>query len=307
MPVAAAHTTVELVAEHVTLAGVDSRTIRTDGSADRPAFLLLHGFSDSADGWRRLQRRLGAAGYRTVAVDQPAHGVAGAIDPDRPAAEQFVEFAAAAARHVDGGRPVIVVGNSLGGAHALLLAQHHPELVLGVVAISPASFDHPDWFGVLDRLDGGRFARAGADRPRFVPPPALRRLMAGPAMRAVAFGRPWRAPSGFLDQWRRHWRDPERRSALIELVPRVNEEYIKVDPIDLDAIRRPVLALWGTNDRLVRISSRRRLERGLADLEFVPLPGVGHMPQLETPGRTTKHVVAFAERLAAASDPPPDD
>ena len=59
----------------------------------------------------------------------------------------------------------------------------------------------------------------------------------------------------------------------------------------------PVLALWGTRDRLTLISSRERFEQDCADLEFIPLPGVGHMAQVEVPGRTTKHLLAFAERV----------
>lgn len=60
----------------------------------------------------------------------------------------------------------------------------------------------------------------------------------------------------------------------------------------------PVLALWGTRDRLTLISSRHRFEDEVADLEFVALPGVGHLAQVEVPGRTTKHLLGFAQRVA---------
>lgn len=290
---------------HTTLAGVPTRLIRTEGDRDLPALLLLHGFSDSADGWRRLQRRLADAGCDTVAVDQPSHGQAGELDPDRDVIPQFVEFAASAAEVADRGRGVIVVGNSLGGAHALLLAQHHPDLVRGVVAISPASFDHPWWFRILDE-DAGAAQRV-RDRARKASTRRagpVRRAIADTAIRAVAFGRPWLAPQGFVHTMRQQFGDAEQLEALRDLASRVPGEYFHTDPIDLPSIPHPVLALWGTLDRLVLVSSRATLEAGLADLEFVALPGVGHMPQLEVPGRTTKHVLDFAERVGSAAPAP---
>ena len=50
---------------------------------DRVSFLFLHGFSDSADCWQRVQRRLAEAGHGSLAVDQPSHGQAGALDVAR--------------------------------------------------------------------------------------------------------------------------------------------------------------------------------------------------------------------------------
>lgn len=282
-----------LRADQVTIGGVPTRAIRAAGDPGKVRFLFLHGFSDSADCWQRVQKRLAAAGHGSLAVDQPSHGQADPLRPDLPVVEQFLVFAAAAARAADDGRPIIVVGNSLGGAHALLLGQHHPELVHGVGAISPAAFDHPGWFRVLD----SRFNVA----PDGVVPAVMRRALAGPAMRAVGFGMPHRVPAGFVRTWAQSWHDPARRRALHDLATRVPEEYFHADPVDLCAIDVPVLALWGTRDRLTLISSRERFEQDCADLEFVALPGVGHMAQVEVPGRTTKHLLAFADRVTGGA------
>ena len=293
------------------IGGVATRVVTTNGRPDLPAFLFLHGFSDSATGWRRLQRRLADAGHTTLAVDQPGHGHADLVRPGEAVIPQFVDFAAAAARVTDEGRPVIVVGNSLGGAHALLLGQHHPTLVQGVVAISPASFDHPRWFEVLDDDSrAGKAIRRRCDQletrssgSRANPAQRLvRRSIADTAIRNVAFGAPWRAPRGFVADMRSQFRDPVRREAFRDLAFRVRAEYLDETPIDLGAITVPVQAIWGTRDRLVKISSRATLEAGLADLDFVALPNMGHMPQLEAPGRTAKHIRRFARRISEAHE-----
>jgi len=283
----------QLLRRHqVTIGGVPTSAVRADGLPGRVKFLFLHGFSDSADCWQRVQRRLAEAGHGSLAVDPPSPGHADPLHPDLPVVEQFLAFAAAAARFTDDGEPVVVVGNSLGGAHALLLGQHHPELVHGVAAISPASFDHPGWFRVLD---SDRFRR-----PNETVASLVSRALARPAMRTVVFGLPHRAPAGFLRQWSSHWSDPQRRQALRELATKVPAEYLHEDLVDLTALDVPVLALWGTRDRLTLISSRRRFEAEVADLEFVALPGVGHLAQVEVPGRTTKHLLRFAARVTDA-------
>jgi pimeloyl-ACP methyl ester carboxylesterase len=279
--------------DQVTIGGVPTRAVRADGDPGQVRFLFLHGFSDSADCWQRVQKRLAAAGHGSLAVDQPSHGFADPLDTELPVIEQFLSFAAAAARATDDGRPVVVVGNSLGGAHALLLGQHHPDLVHGVAAISPAAFDHPGWFRVLD----SRFQV----QPGAIVPSMLSRALAGPAMRAVGFGMPHRVPNGFVRTWARGWSDPTRRRALHDLASRVPAEYFHADPIDLCQVEVPVLALWGTRDRLTLISSRARFEQDCADLEFVAFPGVGHMAQVEVPGRTTKHLLTFAARVTGAA------
>jgi pimeloyl-ACP methyl ester carboxylesterase len=282
----------QLLREHqLTVGGVPTRVVRVDGEPDRVRFLFLHGYSDSADCWQRVQKRVAAAGHGSLAVDQPSHGFADPLRDDLPLIEQFQSFAAAAARITDDGRPVVVVGNSLGGAHALLLAQHHPELVSGAAALSPAAFDHPGWFRILESQ---RFQPPG-DNPVTT---LLRRTVSGPAMRAVGFGMPHRVPRGFVRTWSGLWDDPTRRRSLHDLARRIPAEYFHVDPIDLCAIDVPVLALWGTRDRLTLISSRERFESDCDDLEFVALPGVGHLPHVEVPGRTTKHLLRFAERVA---------
>ena len=63
-----------LTAATVKIDGCFTRELSVPG--DGPVFLLLHGFSDSADCWRPVIKRLHAAGARGVAVDLPGFGLA---------------------------------------------------------------------------------------------------------------------------------------------------------------------------------------------------------------------------------------
>ena len=47
--------------DQVTIGGVPTRAVRADGDPGKVRYLFLHGFSDSADCWQRVQKRLLAA------------------------------------------------------------------------------------------------------------------------------------------------------------------------------------------------------------------------------------------------------
>ena len=50
-----------------------------------------------------------------------------------------------------GGEPVVVAGNSLGGAVALRLAERADLPLTGVVPVAPAGLEMPGWFDVVER------------------------------------------------------------------------------------------------------------------------------------------------------------
>ena len=94
-----------------------------------PGILLLHGLMGRATTWWRVARWLTGYG-RVVGIDARAHG----RNPHRGPAgtEQFVADAVQVIREHDLG-PVVAIGHSMGGLHALALAAWHPDLVRGIV------------------------------------------------------------------------------------------------------------------------------------------------------------------------------
>lgn len=92
-----------------------------------PGILLLHGLMGRASTWWRVARWLTRYG-RVVGIDARAHG----RNPHREACrtEDFVADAAAVARELG---PVVAIGHSMGGLHALALAAQQPDLVRAVV------------------------------------------------------------------------------------------------------------------------------------------------------------------------------
>ena len=103
-----------------------------DTGGDGPAVMLLHGWIVSADiNWWGAYEDLRAAGYRVLAIDHRGHG-RGMRPLERFRLADCAADAAAALRQL-GVAPAIVVGYSMGGAVAQLVARDHSDVLAGLV------------------------------------------------------------------------------------------------------------------------------------------------------------------------------
>jgi len=123
--------------------------VELDGPEDAATVLFLHGVGSSGRTWEWLPDEL-THGRRVVRVDLRGHGrsdhAAGTYLVPRYGAD-----VAAVLRSV-APRPIVVVGNSLGGVIAWWLAQNHPDLVTAALLEDP-----PLFAGETPETDAGRF------------------------------------------------------------------------------------------------------------------------------------------------------
>ena len=120
------------------------------GSAG-PRIAFLHGLFGQGRNWSQIAKALAGpdgTGARSTLVDLPDHGRS-------PWSQEFSFEAYAAAvadtlRGIDAETPWVVVGHSLGGKTAMLLALQHPELVSRLVVVDIA----PKSYGSLERFSG---------------------------------------------------------------------------------------------------------------------------------------------------------
>ena len=110
--------------------------LRDTGGAG-PVVLLVHGWLFASDlTWGRSYVPLVRAGYRVLALDLRGHG-RGLRSTERFRLHDCADDAAGLLE-VLGVRAALVVGYSLGGPVALLLARRHPERVAGLVLCAAA-------------------------------------------------------------------------------------------------------------------------------------------------------------------------
>jgi pimeloyl-ACP methyl ester carboxylesterase len=117
--------------------GRNARLKALDFGGSGLAILLLHGLAGTASEWEETAASL-TASHRVVALDQRGHG----RSERRPADVSRVAFVADAVAAIEQLKlaPVVLIGQSLGGHTALLVAAERPDLVraLVVAEASPA-------------------------------------------------------------------------------------------------------------------------------------------------------------------------
>lgn len=107
-----------------------------------PRIVFCHGLFGQGRNWTQHAKEL-ASDHRVTLVDIPNHGRS-------PWTEHwdFLEAADLVAELLDADDPVVLVGHSLGGKIAMVLALRHPELVerLCVVDVSPVRYERSGEF-----------------------------------------------------------------------------------------------------------------------------------------------------------------
>src|SRR5450759_2890883 len=115
--------------------GVPVHYVDHGGPADGPLLVMVHGLGGSLVNWAALAPLLTET-CRVLALDLIGfgHTQAGTHSTSVPANQQMLQRLL----NEVAGEPVILVGNSMGGLIAILLAAQHPASVTAVVLIDPA-------------------------------------------------------------------------------------------------------------------------------------------------------------------------
>lgn len=263
-----------------------SRTFaRVGGRAGGVPTLLLHGLGATAAlNWSECFDALGELGP-VVAPDHRGHG-RGARTGRGFSLEQCADDAAAMLRELGCG-PAVVVGYSMGGPIAQLLARRHPDLVAGLVLCATAR----DFRGApADRI---RFATFATFAPAAAVVPPFGRLplppLPGPLSRL----------SWALDEVRRH--EPSALVAATRALGRFTSR------LWIGQLTVPAAVLVHTEDRMVPPRRQRKLAASLRDATVIEIPGdhfaIGNDPDRYVPALLRAHasVRRRSGRSASAS------
>ncbi|MCW0216220.1 MAG: alpha/beta hydrolase [Pseudonocardia sp.] len=269
--------------------------VRETPGADEAEAVYVHGLSGSATNWTDLAGLLAprAAG---VAVDLPGFGYSRPLPSGdySPAAHADALLCWLAGR----GKPVHLVGNSLGGMVATMVAARRPELVRTLTLVSPAFPDRrPDPRRMSDprmalaMIPGiGRRARAQLAAA----PPRAR----AEQVMALCFGDPTRATDARLDETAAEMVARGRQPWAGEAVSLTTKGMFASwagRGLWTTAARVPVptLVVWGDRDRLISPRLAGRTARTFPDARLLMLTGVGHIAQIEVPDRVAAAVAAL--------------
>jgi len=246
----------------------------------KPPALLLHGIGNYGRVWDLVAEAV-AGRLRLVAPDARGHG-ASATPADGYTPEDFVADAVSVMDGLGLDRPV-VVGHSMGGAHALVLAALHPEMVRALVLVDVG----PE----IGREGGDRARRLSMGRPdRFADETAalayLRETSPGysDAVYANRIAHAFTRDADGLT-----WRSS--KDALMKILggPDRRDDAWRA----LESLEMPVLVVRGTRSESLRPETYARMLETIPDARGLELDA-GHNVQLDRPRELADAIVALA-------------
>jgi pimeloyl-ACP methyl ester carboxylesterase len=285
----------------------DLRYVRTrsftlsvaDFGGTGPSMLLIHGLGGSWTNWLAVGPTV-AGHARVVAVDLPGFG-------SSPPGRDFRIATHVQAVHelldtLGWGR-VTLVGNSMGGLVAEMVAATAPAKIDDLVLVGPASPPPRD----PRRVDLAMTGRLVSAALPVVGPVLLGRRIRGVSPRQQLVATLEMMPADIasippdvlaagVEQTRRRRSMPWALRATSESGRDIARLFIRRDRFDamIRSIRCGALVVVGTEDKVVPPDAVRRVAALRPDWELVELEGVGHVPMLD-------HAATFADLLLARS------
>jgi pimeloyl-ACP methyl ester carboxylesterase len=259
--------------------------------------VLVHGLGGSHANWLAVGDRL-AAHHHVVAPDLAGFGLS---SPEGRSCS--VEASAELLRGVieEIGRPVVLVGNSMGGMLSTIVASRHPELVKRLVLVCPAlprplttrpdlmvtaafvTYAVPGLGEMYVRQRAQRLGPEGLVRETMklctVDPDRVRRdvYQAHVELARKRQEFPW-AMDAYLEA---------ARSLVRTIVQRRRHMAM------MRSVAAPTLLIHGARDRLVPLGAARAAAQACPSWEFEVFEDIGHLPMLEAADRFVDSVERF--------------
>lgn len=256
---------------------------------------MVHGLGGAATNWTDVMGLLRDR-LRPLAPDLPGFGWSPAPADDDYSLRGHVRAVTELVELAGEGRPVHLLGNSLGATVATVLAATRPDLVRTLTLVSPALPVLRPRLGNV-HLPALTVPWAGQQlAKRLGRYPVEQRVR---ATMALCWADPSRVPpervQEALVEADRRARLQHDGDAMIRSLRSLMSAYLRPDRWPLwrlaTRVRAPTLLVYGLKDRLVDPRTASRAAHAFPDNRMLLLPDSGHVSQMEHP-----HTVAAAVR-----------
>jgi len=247
-------------------------TLTAGPDTAQPPLLIVHGLYGSARNWGGMVSRLSDRG-KVITVDQRNHG-------ESPwfSTHSYHDMAADLAEVIEanGATPVDLVGHSMGGKAAMVLALTRPELVnrLLVADIAPVAYSHDQnvYIEAMRALDTANITTrtaADAQMAAYVGDPGVRAFLLQSLDRKAK-------------KWKLNLDVLEAEMTKIIGWPQIEGQY-----------DQPTLFLSGGTSDYVLPAHRPAIKALFPSAKFAKIPGAGHWLHAERPDAFEASVRAF--------------
>jgi pimeloyl-ACP methyl ester carboxylesterase len=251
-----------------------------DTGGDGKLVVLLPGAGDLRSEYRFLVEPIASRGYRVVSADLPGHG-------DSPTSHEYTvpSTAGAIVELIDslGSEPSIVVGASFAPPCAVWAGTDHPELIDGVVLISP-------------HLEADRSLKGWLQRV------SIQGLLSGPWAGSVwsRLYAGWYQSSPPSDlaaeiaKLKQMMSNPARRKAVRESLVADRDGIAE----RLESLHKPTLTIFGSqDDHFADPTAQAALIAGTLGGDHLVVNGAGHYPHVEQPEVVAGAILSFLEEV----------
>lgn len=270
---------------HFSSSGTAGGGAEASVNVSAPPLLLLHGLGGSSAMWFKTAPDLARAGFEVYAPDFPGFG-SSEVPPEKVSVLDLPRYLTAFMDAVGLDR-VSVIGNSMGGYAAWLLASEYPNRVAKLVLVDSAGLPLPDplpntlkrlrpWY--LD-LPGAEAIGRSIEKVLQLPEAdKLTRDIVRPYIEQI-FADPAHIPEDVFDMLHESFK--ESRIVFLGRLefPTPAPDYAR----RLSSITAPTLVMWGEEDALLPVTDGSQFALLIPCAELRVYPKLGHVPMLEDP------------------------
>lgn len=273
---------------HIVATSCGDIAITEAGPADAPVLVMLHGGGPGASGEANYRHNIPALTnhFRVLLPDQPGFG--GSYRPTQEQLEvrsitQIQADAIVEALSEIGVARFHLLGNSLGGATALAIAQQHHDKVARMVLMAPGGGWLP--FGPTPtegQKEMFRYFNGGG--------PTLEKME---RFISVMTAEPKRWAGTAQARY-----EASLEPSHVDFYHRLNAHFAKrhgMDPLwqKLHLVKAPTLLLWGRDDRTITLEGAQIMLKYLPDVQLHVFGNCGHWVQVERQAEFERLVADF--------------
>ena len=243
------------------------------------SLVLIHGFGANKDNWLELAKKFDGK-YHLIVPDLIGDG-----DSSKPLGINYTIENQTKMLHkfltkfTD--KNLVLVGNSMGGQIALNYAYHYSidSLVLIDSMGLQVEKSYVDKLGVkkleemylnvcsVEKMQ--KMVEIGFSKPPYIPDVILEHLTQEKCK---------------VSELDRH----KYRGIIDKNLNILDDITLKAQKIDI-----PTLIIWGDEDKIISVKNAYALHEHMKESQLVILKGIGHMPMIEEPEVTAKHIMNF--------------
>lgn len=277
------------------------RTSVVDTNATRAVY--VHGMGGSSNNWTDLMYLLEPT-FPGIALDLPGYGFSDPTPDNKYGVGRNAKAVVNLIKR-EGGEPVHLFGNSLGGITAVAVAARHPELVKSLTLISPAMLTR----AVMVKAHAPKALKiAGAKRKaEKLGAEAFAQQQADELM-ALCYADPTRLPKarreGVVTEIQRRMALPHNSDIAAASARALFDAAAADKGKSIWRLARhvesPTLAIYGTEDQLVPVELAPKAAAVLKNSRVTILPDCGHCAQMEYPALTAQMFLQWLAVSGAA-------